>query len=87
MWDSCAQISYFCVPAETHDLEWTKHINATSTKANSKLSFLRCNLKGCPQKNKEIRLVLPCKVLLRIQSNCLAPPPKVQLRYVGDGAV
>ena len=28
------------------DLEWTKHINAITTKANSKLSFLRRNLKG-----------------------------------------
>ena len=25
------------------DLEWTKHINAITTKANSKLSFLRRN--------------------------------------------
>ena len=31
------------------DLEWTKHINAIATKANSKLSFLRRNLKGCPE--------------------------------------
>ena len=35
------------------DLEWTKHINATTTKANSKLSFLRRNLKGCPEKLRE----------------------------------
>ena len=26
------------------DLEWTKHINAITTKANSKLSFLRRNI-------------------------------------------
>ena len=32
------------------DLEWTKHINAITTKANSKLSFLRRNLKGSPEK-------------------------------------
>ena len=30
--------------------EWTKHINANTTKANSKLSFLRRNLKGCTEK-------------------------------------
>ena len=36
------------------DLEWTKHINAITTKANSKMSFLRRNLKGCPEKLKEI---------------------------------
>ena len=35
------------------DLEWTKHINAITTKANSKLSFLRRNLKGCPEKIRE----------------------------------
>ena len=35
------------------DLEWTKHVNAITTKANSKLSFLRRNLKGCPEKLKE----------------------------------
>ena len=35
------------------NLEWTKHINAITTKANSKLSFLRRNLKGCPEKLRE----------------------------------
>ena len=35
------------------DLEWTKHINAITTKANSKLSFLRRNLKDCPEKIRE----------------------------------
>ena len=35
-------------------LEWTKHINArSSTKANSKLSFLRRNLKGGPEQLRE----------------------------------
>ena len=37
----------------SNDLEWTKHINAITTKANSKLSFLRRNLKGCPEKLRE----------------------------------
>ena len=32
------------------DLEWTKHIDVIKAKANSKLSFPRCNLKGCPKK-------------------------------------
>ena len=36
----------------SNDLEWSKHI-ATMTKANSKLSFLRRNLKGCPEKLKQ----------------------------------
>ena len=45
------------------DLEWTKHIDVITSKANSKLSFLGRNLKGC----------LPGKVLPRIQLHCLAP--------------
>ena len=31
-------------------LEWSKHIATMTNKANSKLSFLRRNLKGCPEK-------------------------------------
>ena len=35
------------------DLEWTKHIDVITSKANSKLSFLRRSLKGCPEKLRE----------------------------------
>ena len=35
------------------DLEWTKHIDVITSKANFKLSFLRRNLKGCPEKLRE----------------------------------
>ena len=35
------------------DLEWSKHIATMTNKANSKLSFLRRNLKGCPEKLKQ----------------------------------
>ena len=35
------------------DLEWTKHIDVITSKANSKLSFLRRNLKGCSEKLRE----------------------------------
>ena len=31
------------------DLEWTKHIDVITSKANSKLSFLKRNQKGCPE--------------------------------------
>ena len=31
-------------------LEWSKHIAIMTNKDNSKLSFLRRNLKGCPEK-------------------------------------
>ena len=34
----------------SNDLEWSKHIATMTNKANSKLSVLRRNLKGCPEK-------------------------------------
>ena len=36
----------------SNDLECSKHSATMTNKANSKLSFLRCNLKGCPEKLK-----------------------------------
>ena len=37
----------------SNDLEWSKHIATMTNKANSKLSCLRRNLKGCPEKLKQ----------------------------------
>ena len=37
----------------SNNLEWSKHIATITNKANSKLSFLRRNLKGCPEKLKQ----------------------------------
>ena len=37
----------------SNDLEWSKHIATMTNKANSKLSFLRRYLKGCPEKLKQ----------------------------------
>ena len=34
-------------------MEWSKHIATMTNKANSKLSFLRRNLKGCPEKLRQ----------------------------------
>ena len=34
----------------SNDLEWSKHIATMTNKANSKLSFMHRNLKGCPEK-------------------------------------
>ena len=42
---------YLMVTLST-DLEWSKHIATITNKANSKLSFLRRNLK-CPEKFKQ----------------------------------
>ena len=36
-----------------NDLEWSKHIATTTNKANSKLSFLRRNLKDCQERLKQ----------------------------------
>ena len=36
------------------NLDWSKHITTTTTKANARLSFIKRNLKDCPQKLKEI---------------------------------
>ena len=36
-----------------NDLEWSKYIATMTNKANSKLSYLRRNLKGCPEKLKQ----------------------------------
>lgn len=36
------------------NLDWSKHITITSTKANARLSFLRRNLKDCPEKLREL---------------------------------
>ena len=38
----------------SNNLEWSKHIATMTNKANSKLLFLRRNLKGCPEKLKQI---------------------------------
>ena len=37
------------------DLEhsWTEHIDVITAKAHSNLTFLRCNLKSCPEKLRE----------------------------------
>ena len=43
---------YLRVTLSNH-LEWSKHIATMTNKANSKLSFLRRNLKGCSDKLKQ----------------------------------
>ena len=37
----------------SNDLEWSKHIATMTNNANSKLSFLRRNMKDCPEKLKQ----------------------------------
>ena len=42
----------YLVVTLSNNLEWSKHIATMTNKTNSMLSFLRCNLKGCPDKLK-----------------------------------
>ena len=46
------RVSRTCDPL-SNDLEWSKHIATMTNKANSKLSFLRRNLKGWSEKLKQ----------------------------------
>ena len=55
----------------SNDLEWSKHIATMTNKANSKLSFLRRNLKVCPEK-------LKLTFLYGVWCHCLGPIPKIQ---------
>ena len=36
------------------NLDWSKHITTTTTKANARLSFIKRNLKDCPKTLKEL---------------------------------
>ena len=38
----------------SNNLDWSKHITTTTTKANARLSFIKRNLKDCPKTLKEL---------------------------------
>ena len=58
------------------DLEWTKHIDVITSKANSKLSFLRRNLKGCPEKLRETAYFSLVKSFLEYSATVWHPRQK-----------
>ena len=60
----------------SNDLEWSKHIATMTNKANSKLSFLRRNLKGCPEKLKQTAYF--DSLFYGVWRHCLGPIPEVQ---------
>ena len=60
----------------SNDLEWSKHIATMTNKANSKLSFLRLNLKGCPEKLKQTAYF--SLLFYGVWRHCLGPIPKIQ---------
>ena len=60
----------------SNDLEWFKHIATMTNKANSKLSFLRHNLKGCPEKPKQTAYF--SLIFYGVWRHCFGPIPKIQ---------
>ena len=62
----------------SNDLEWSKHIATMTNKANSKLSFLRRNLKGCPEKLKQTAFFSLIRSFMEYGAHCLGPIPKIQ---------
>ena len=55
----------------SNDLEWSKHIATMTNKANSKLLFLRCNLKGCPEKLKQAAYFSLIRFFMECGATCL----------------
>ena len=62
----------------SNDLEWSKHIATMTNKANSKLSFLRRNLRGCSEKLKANCLLFFDSLFYGVWRHCLGPIPKIQ---------
>ena len=63
-----------------NDLVWSKHIATKTNKANSKLSFLRRNLKGCPEKLKQTAYIS----LIRSSMECGATVWDPYQKYNSD---
>ena len=64
----------------SNDLVWSKHIATKTNKANSKLSFLRRNLKGCPEKLKQTAYIS----LIRSSMECGATVWDPYQKYNSD---
>ena len=61
-----------------NDLEWLKHTATMTNKANSRLSFLRRNLKGFPEKLKQTAYFSLILSFIGVWCHCLGPIPKIQ---------
>ena len=62
------------------DLDWTKHIQIITSKANGKLAFLRRNLKGCPEKLKEIAYFSLVRSTLEYSSTVWSPHQQFNIK-------
>ena len=60
----------------SNDLEWSKHIATMTNKANSKLSFLHRNLKGCPEKLKQTAYFSLIRSFMEYGATVWDPYPK-----------
>ena len=67
-------------------MTWSGQNNVITSKANSKLSFLRRNLKGCPEKLRETAYFSLVRSFLEYSAIVWHPSPKIQLPQTGDGA-
>ena len=76
---STTHAKYFGVTF-SNDLEWSKHIATKTNKANSKLSFLRRNLKGCPEKLKQTAYFSLIRSSMEYGATVLDPYPLSQRR-------
>ena len=63
-----------------NDLEWSKHIATMTNKANSKLSFLRRNLKGCPEKLKQTAYFSLIRSFMEYGATVLDPYQKSEVQ-------
>ena len=60
----------------SNDLEWSKHIATMTNKANSKLLFLRRNLKCCPEKFKQTAYFSLIRSFMEYGATVWDPYPK-----------
>ena len=54
----------------SNDLEWSKHFATITNKANSKLLFLRRNLKGRPEKLKQTAYFSLIRSFMELLMSC-----------------
>ena len=66
-------------------LDWSKHTTTTTTKANARLSFIKRNLKDCPQTLKEIAYFSLVRSFVDYASAVWDPYQKFNQKKIGNG--
>ena len=64
------------------NLDWSKQITIITNKANAKLSFLRRNLKGCPEKLKELAYFSLVRSFLEYSATVWDPHQKFNVKKI-----